>query len=233
MKEGSAAADGAAGAARPAPVIVFARAPVAGVAKTRLAPRLGAEGAARLHARLLERTLATALAADLGTVELCCAPDATHPFFARCAERFGVALTAQGPGDLGARMHAAFARIVPQAGAALLVGADCPALSPAYLREAAAALGSGNDAVFGPAEDGGYVLIGLARVASAAFSGIDWGAGTVMAATRERLRALGWRWRELAELWDVDRPEDLAKLAARIDDGARLLADAKQAGRRG
>jgi len=212
-------------AAPPTPIVVFARAPVAGAAKTRLAPRLGAAGAARLHALLVERAIATALAAGLGPVELCAAPDAAHPFFRRCAERFGIALAAQVGGDLGARMHAALARVAT-AGGALLIGSDCPALTPAYLRAAAAALASGGDAVFGPAEDGGYVLVGLRRVAPAVFDGIRWGAPSVMAETRERLRALRWRWHELAVLWDVDRPEDLARLAEAVDGGARLLAAA-------
>ena len=121
-------------------------------------------------------------------------------------------LTAQGPGDLGDRMHAAFRRALAGAPAAIVVGCDCPALTPDHLREAAAALAGGADAVLAPAEDGGYVLIGLTRVTQRLFNGIRWGESTVMADTRDRLAALGWRWRELETLWDVDRPEDLARL---------------------
>jgi len=95
----------------------------------------------------------------------------------------------------------------------LLIGCDCPALTAAYLREAAAALSGGNDAVLGPAEDGGYVLIGLARSPTAQlFEDIGWGTATVMQETRTRLARGNWRWRELAVLWDVDRPEDLRRL---------------------
>lgn len=212
------------------PVVVFARAPVAGAAKTRLAPRLGADGAARLHAALVERTVRTALDAGLGPVELCCAPDVAHPFFAHCAARYRIALAAQEPGDLGARMHAALARVAPQAGGALLIGSDCPAMTAGYLRAAAAALTAGADAVLGPAEDGGYVLIGLRRAAAEVFEAIAWGAPDVLAATRARLAALGWRWRELAALWDVDRPQDLDRLVERIDAGAQLIAEATRVG---
>lgn len=214
-------------AAAPIPVLVFARAPVAGAAKTRLAPRLGAVGAARLHALLVEHAIETALSARLGRVELCCAPDASHPFFAQCAERFGVALAAQAGGDLGARMYAALVRVATRGGA-LLIGSDCPALTPAYLRAAAAVLAGGEDAVFGPAEDGGYVLVGVQRGVPALFDGIDWGTPCVMTETRARLRALRWRWQELALLWDVDRPQDLERLAAHSDAGERLIAEALQ-----
>jgi hypothetical protein len=189
-------------------IIVFARAPVPGEAKTRLIPALGAEGAARLHARLVERTLATACAAGVGAVELCCAPDAAHPFFAACAARFGVALTAQGAGDLGARMHRALAAGLPAA----LVGSDCPAMTPDYLRAADAALRDDCDLVLGPAEDGGYTLVGANRLDPGCFGHIAWGGAGVMAAQRLRLRACGLRWTELAPLWDVDRPGDLERL---------------------
>src|SRR5689334_14734736 len=131
-------------------IAVFAKAPVAGEVKTRLVPTLGADGAARLHERLVEHALETAIAARLGPVELWCAPDPAHPFFEGCAQRFGVALRRQRGADLGARMHDAFAAT---GAPLLLIGSDCPALTPADLRACAAALGT-HDAVFVPAEDG-------------------------------------------------------------------------------
>jgi rSAM/selenodomain-associated transferase 1 len=199
------------------PVIVFAKAPRPGEVKTRLIPALGAAGAARLHERLVERTLATAAATAIGPVELCCAPDASDPVLAALARAHGAALAAQGHGDLGDRMHATFERTLARAPAAIVIGSDCPALTPQHLREAARALDAGCDAVLAPAEDGGYVLIGLTRVTHRLFNGVRWGESTVMAETRERLAALGWRWRELETLWDVDRPEDLARLGPLAD----------------
>jgi glycosyltransferase A (GT-A) superfamily protein (DUF2064 family) len=97
---------------------------------------------------------------------------------------------------------------------ALIMGSDCISLCPADIREAAAALERGADAVLGPAEDGGYVLLGLARASPALFNGIAWGGDRVLVDTRTRLRQLGWRWHELPVRWDVDRPEDLARLGA-------------------
>jgi len=200
------------------PILVFAKAPVPGEVKTRLVPALGAAGAAELHERLVDRTLATAAAAATGPVELCCAPDAAHPALAALARAHGATLAGQGPGDLGDRMHAAFRRSLAGAPAAIVIGCDCPALAPRHLREAAAALAGGHDAVIAPAEDGGYVLIGLRRAERSLFDGIGWGGAAVVAETRERLAALGWRWRELETLWDLDRPEDLARFGGHVAD---------------
>jgi rSAM/selenodomain-associated transferase 1 len=193
-------------------IIVFAKAPDAGRVKTRLAPVLGAAGAARLQARLTRRALETALAAGCGTVELWCAPLCRHPFFQRAATRYRVALRAQGRGSVGTRMQHAIERGLRSHARVVLMGSDCPSLKPAHLRAAARALRKGADAVFSPAEDGGYALIGARRSSPRLFSGIAWGTCEVMAETRRRLRSLGWRWHELPQVWDVDRPEDYARL---------------------
>ena len=193
--------------------MVFAKAPAPGRVKTRLIPALGANGAAQLQRQLIARTLRTAIAAGLGTPELWCAPDPHAPFFAACAKEQDVSLRAQGDGDLGARMARALESALALGASGLLIGCDCPVLTPEYLRTAAAALAAGDDAVFGPAEDGGYVLIGVARrPAAGLFEDIAWGTATVMQETRRWLARGNWRWRELAPLWDVDRPEDLPRV---------------------
>jgi len=174
-------------------VIVFARETRAGRVKTRLIPRLGADGAARLHARLLGRALATAREARLGEVILWSS-------------------RRQRGADLGARMAHALCASLRRAPRVILMGADVPALRPAHLRRAARWLAGGADAVFAPAEDGGYALVALRRCAPALFMDMEWGGTRVMADTRARLAALGWRWHELPEVWDVDRPEDLDRL---------------------
>ena len=175
-------------------VIVFARAPRAGAVKTRLIPLLGAQGAARLHARLLRHALRTARGARLGAVELW------------TAER------RQRGGDLGERMLHAFAHGLRRTKRVILIGSDCPVLRPRDLRQAARWLAGGADAVFAPAEDGGYALVALRRVSPRLFQGLEWGGAQVMAQTRVRLAALGWRWRELSVVWDVDRPQDYRRL---------------------
>jgi rSAM/selenodomain-associated transferase 1 len=203
-------------------VIVFAKAPVAGLAKTRLAPALGAEGAAALAARMLHHTLAQAVQAGLGPVELCGAPDAAHPALVAAAAAVGATLTAQGGGDLGSRMHRAFARVLAQHGHALVVGTDAPALDAAMLREAAASL-RGHDAVFVPALDGGYALVGLRRADPRWFRDMAWSTPGVMDATRQRLRDARVRWAELAPVADIDEPQDLVHLPAAWREGLPAL----------
>lgn len=194
-----------------ATVLVFARAPSPGRAKSRLVPRLGAWGAAHLQARLTRRALRTAREARCGPLELHGAPR-RHGVLVREARRVGAALHAQRGADLGARMLHALRGALRRHGAAILIGTDCPALRPADLQRAARALAAGHDAVFAPAEDGGYALIGLRRVTHRLFENITWGEAQVFAETRARLEALGWRWKALRTVWDVDRPQDLERL---------------------
>ena len=201
-------------------VAILARAPIPGAAKTRLIPALGAAGAARLQRWMLQRTVAMALVADVGPVSLWCAGDPAHPDFAVCRAFGRVDLHPQAEGDLGERMLAAVASSPTPAGT-LVIGTDCPALGAAHLRESARALG-GNDAVVIPAEDGGYVLVGMKTPAPEAFAGVDWGSARVMAQTRQRLAALGWRWHEADPLWDVDLPQDLERLYANYPDASAI-----------
>jgi rSAM/selenodomain-associated transferase 1 len=192
-------------------VILFAKAPVAGAVKTRLIPALGVDGAVELHKQLVVHALQILTAADVGPVEICCAPDASHPFFVDCSQRFGVTLTQQCDGDLGVRMQCAFDAALLTTSRALIIGADCPSISIEDVRLAAASLDA-HDAALIPADDGGYVLIGARATHASMFDGIDWGNATVLASQRERFRAIGWRWHEGTTRWDVDRPADLARL---------------------
>jgi glycosyltransferase A (GT-A) superfamily protein (DUF2064 family) len=174
-------------------VLVFAREPIPGRAKTRLIPRLGAFRAARLHARLTAHAMRTAAAAACGPVEL-------HD----TAKQRGA--------DLGSRMYHALSGALRRHRAVILIGTDCPALRPSDLRRAARLLAGGCEAVLTPVEDGGYVLIGVRRTSPRLFAGIEWGSPGVYAATVEKLDSLAYRWRALRMLWDVDRPEDLERL---------------------
>lgn len=193
-------------------LLIFAKAPVPGRVKTRLAGRLGARGAAELYKRLLRRTLGIARAARLCPVELWCAPDARHGFFADCRRDYGVRLRRQRGGDLGRRMNHALNRALAGKAYAVLIGGDCASLGAAELRQALARLAAGTGAVLGPAADGGYLLVGLRRPCPALFRGIAWSTPTVLAATRRRLDRAGLAWMELPAGWDVDTPADLRRL---------------------
>lgn len=187
----------------PIAIGILAKAPVPGLAKTRLAPLLGADGAAALQARFIAHTVATARDAAIGPVTLWCAPDTSDPVF----QASGVTLARQPDGDLGLRMLAALSH-----GPALVIGTDCPALRPDHLIAAANVLRDGGDAAILSADDGGYVLIGLRQPDPRLFADMMWSTDTVMAETRRRLARLGYLWREPARLWDVDRPEDLTRM---------------------
>lgn len=191
-------------------LLVFAREPIPGLVKTRLIPALGAVGAAHLYRALLQRALDAAIGVPGVAVELWCSgapPDGG--VCADLARRHGLALRHQGAGDLGQRMAQALGEALAGSERVVLIGSDCPGYHATYLTAAFAALG-GQDAVLGPAADGGYVLIGLRRPASDLFAGIPWGTDAVLAGTRAVLARLGWTWAELPYLQDIDRPEDLA-----------------------
>lgn len=196
--------------AEPFAVAVFAKAPVAGAVKTRLVPVLGKKGAARLQEWLVRRTLGVATRSGARAVSLWCAPDTTHPFFAACAREFSVTLREQTGEGLGERMRSAFDALLGDM-PALLMGSDCPSVSDTDLRRAAASLVT-HDVVLQPAEDGGYVLVGMRRPLPEMFEDIEWGTSTVMRDTRRRLRAAGATWREMPTRWDVDRPADVTRL---------------------
>lgn len=186
-------------------LLVFARAPVVGQAKTRLIPALGPEGATRLHGRLVWRALEVASGSGAGPVELWCAPDCSHEFFQECRRSFGCQLQPQTDGDLGQRMRAALEAGLP----AVLLGSDAPGLTADTVRTAVESLVRGSDCVLVPALDGGYVLIGLAVPAPRLFEGIGWGGSDVLEQTRRRCKQLGLRFVELVPCPDIDRPEDL------------------------
>jgi rSAM/selenodomain-associated transferase 1 len=202
---------------------VLAKAPIPGFAKTRLVPLLGAEGAAELHALLVERTLRTVRSAGLAGAALWCAPDRSHPFFATLAAGGALELRDQPEGDLGARLLAAALAHLGM-GPVVLVGTDCPGLTAGHLRDADAALAEGADAVILPAEDGGYAALGLRRVDPSLFAGIPWSSAEVLAATRARLRGLGWAVHEQRAVRDVDVPADVAWLVS-----SGLLAEGERA----
>ncbi|MDB5742923.1 MAG: hypothetical protein JWR68_1238 [Polaromonas sp.] len=195
-------------------LVIFAKAPVAGSVKTRLAPALGAQGAAALARRMLDHTLRQALAADAGVVELCMSPPPGDPAWRTMAMELPepVIRTAQAAGDLGQRMASAVHRITAGHGQpVLLMGTDCPALTAARISEAARQL-QAHDAVLVPVADGGYVLIGLKSPCPALFADMPWSTSAVAARTLQRMAALDLRvWRGPL-LHDIDEPADLVHL---------------------
>lgn len=186
----------------------FARAPQAGKVKTRMQPSLGPREACELHCELLVHT-----ASQLGRVpssarELWITGGVVHPWLSQVASHYGMTLYFQCGADLGERMLHALRDGLSRYRKVVLVGSDCPGLDPAYLVHAAKALDD-SDMVWGPATDGGYVLVGASRVDAACFRGIDWGSAAVMSQTLDRARQSDISLAMLPLRDDIDRPEDL------------------------
>ncbi len=201
------------GSTRPGPcrIVILAKAPIAGYAKTRLIPALGAEGAAQLGASLLLHTVERALAAAVGPVELCAAPNGHHRAWVCLDLPASLAWSDQGEGDLGARMARASRRTLAGGENVLLIGSDCPALGVEPLRRAAADLES-HDASLVPTSDGGYALLGLKRFDASLFLDMPWSTEAVSRLTLARLARIAWTVAMQPPLDDIDTPADLAKL---------------------
>ena len=199
-------------------LVVFAKAPLAGFAKTRLIPALGPEGAATLARHMLSHTLQQALAAGAQAVELCMSPAPSDPAWDGIALPPAVERTAQGEGDLGARMCRAVERALTlHQGPVLLMGTDCPALSARVIAEAARQL-EHHDAVLLPASDGGYVLIGLRQPDASLFTHMAWSTPVVAAETLRRMASLRLRVWHGPVLHDIDEPRDLDHLPAALKE---------------
>lgn len=209
----------------PTRIVIIAKAPIAGFCKTRLIPALGAQGAARLAQRMLERTVGFALAARLGPVELCVTPGLQAFDWQGLNLPDGLAWSEQGEGDLGARMGRAAERVTAGGEAILLIGTDCPGLDSSVMQSAAAAL-QDHEASLVPASDGGYVLLGLKRFAPTLFDAMPWSTDVVAEETRQRLAGLGWRVNSLTRLHDIDEPQDLAWLPAELQAGMPISTPA-------
>jgi rSAM/selenodomain-associated transferase 1 len=192
-------------------LLVFARAPVAGAVKTRLAAGIGARAAARFYRELVCATLDTAVGARLAPVELYVTPDTSHPFFRSLTQRWPISARCQQGANLGQRMYSALEHALRDSQFALLIGSDCPVMGADYLDQACRELQSGKDLIVGPAEDGGYVLIGARRCCQPLFESVPWGTDAVLQVTRARAQSLGLRYAELGVLWDIDTAADLQR----------------------
>jgi hypothetical protein len=215
-------------------LVLFARAPVAGGVKTRLAAALGLEGAARLYRAFLEDASRVYTGRGWDPV-LYADPDPDEPTLAAL---FGPPWRreAQAEGDLGRRLSDAF-RSERSRGAdpVAAVGSDHPALARGQLVELFEAIERGEDAALIPARDGGYCAIALSKRADpgSVFDGVPWSSPSTFEKTLERIHHLGLSVAVHEPAYDVDRPEDLewlrddlASRDPREDDYPRATAAA-------
>ena len=193
-------------------VLLFAREPVYGQVKTRLHASIGRRRAFDLHCAMLRYQVDNIQHSGLAPLELWVDGNPENPEIASLPLQ-EKARRQQGE-DLGQRMRMAVQSARSRAEAVVLVGTDCPSIDRGYLEYALEKLASGKQVVIGPAEDGGYVLLGVRDSWPQLFLDIPWGGDRVMTVSRQRIDQLGLDCEILPERWDVDRPEDLARLAS-------------------
>lgn len=199
--------------------LVFAKEPILGFVKTRMRSALSDQQALELH------TLLTTDVCENLTRWCVCPSDiyywqgagqvssAAPVFLAALSRRLGLNLRPQSDGDLGEKMSSAVANtFLEGVEGVVLLGADCPFITRATLIKLFEALRNGADAAIVPANDGGYVALALRSAEPYVFSGVDWGSEKVLAQTVARFKSLGWQYKCLPALSDIDRPEDLHAL---------------------
>jgi len=202
-------------------LMVFAKTPKPGHVKTRMQPVLSEQQSAQLHQQMIEHVLEEVLQSTIAPVQLWVGSEADY--WDELRERFPVSLHIQQGDDLGQRLTSGFESTLGTFQRALVIGTDCPFINAAYLQQAFDVLHKNNDCVIGPAFDGGYVMIGLSRLPSEFFSGIEWGSGRVLEQTRQTIQRLQLTHSELSMLNDIDRPTDLKHLAV-LPDFKRWLS---------
>ena len=192
---------------------IFGKAPVLGKVKTRLIQKLGARDALDLYLQIFERLMAE-LSASRFKTELWISPDKDHAFF----EPYAFARFQQAGPDLGGRMSTALRDGLNRHESVILVGTDLPLINRSYIEQAVSVLKT-HDVVLGPAEDGGYGLVGVKGEIPDMFSDIDWGSERVLSQTCARLNRDRLDYGLLPLIWDVDRPADLPRYEAWLGGG--------------
>ena len=195
-------------------ILLFAKAPIAGSVNTRLIPDIGVEKATNLQSNLIHQRLSMLTKAQLSQVILMCAPDIQHECFASCAEKYPVKLVAQSGCNLGERMFNGVSAALQTYKYCVVIGTDAPALDEVLIEQSIKVLHTDKEVVFVPAEDGGYVLLGMRHAHGVLFKDIDWGSAEVMQQSRHKLKMNKIPFRELTTCWDVDRLEDYQRYLA-------------------
>ena len=187
-------------------LVIFAKTPDAKTVKTRLKGALSDGERLRLYVSLMENTVCAAKAVTTAAAFIACWPPEGVRWF---SGRYGLPVFSQEGDDLGGRMDNAIERVLSMGFAkAAVVGVDVPEMSGEVIAEAFKMLDE-CDMVIGPAQDGGYYLIGLKKPCRRVFENIEWSSDTVLSRTLERAKEAGLSVGLIGTLRDIDRPEDL------------------------
>ncbi|MCG8325443.1 MAG: TIGR04282 family arsenosugar biosynthesis glycosyltransferase [Thiotrichales bacterium] len=231
-------------------LIIFTRKPEPGRVKKRLIAALGEHASADLYQQMVETTLDMAGTLGKTDVHVCISGDSDHRFAHRIEQVYGYACHAQSGRDLGERMARAISTGLEIYRQLVLIGCDCPGLNAEIIDTAFSHLAHGCTTVLGPANDGGYYLIGFSQsepehspasgngktgdgdrpyarpvteLLHKVFEAVPWGTSSVAEITRTRLQSLGASWEELPVLTDIDRPEDLEHYMEHLPCSIRSL----------
>lgn len=192
-------------------ILIFAKAPIPGQVKTRLTPAITPTQAAKLHEQLFHHTLNTVQQTQLAPIEIWTALEHTHPMF-QTYQQQNIPIHQQQGKTLGERLNHATQQTLKNSKKVIVIGSDCAILTKHYIQQAIIKLTTKNDCIIGPAEDGGYVLIGLQKHHPEIFNNINWGTNTVLKQTQQQLNKIKWSHQLLPTLWDIDRIEDVKRL---------------------
>lgn len=202
-------------------LIIFSKAPISGQVKTRLIPDIGQNKATQLHQYMLEQTVVMASKLKDTSCELHCSPNTEHVFFKHLSEKYNIKLLPQHGVQLGDKMAYAMKNALKESSHCVIIGTDCPFIDDAYIEQAFDAL-THSDVVLGPANDGGYVLIGSTIFNTELFSDVSWSTPEVLPQTIKNLNLLQLKYHKLNALTDVDTIEDLEHLSAQYLHNAFL-----------
>ena len=199
-------------------LIVFAKAPVAGQVKTRLIPELGLKQSLYVYERMLSRTVRLAKKSDFNSVKLFIDGNIRHSYFNSVKKRYGIRLYPQKGHDLGRRMFNAFQSVLNKYKYAVLIGSDCPGIVVNDLRTSLSLLKQDNDIVLGPANDGGYYLVGLKKNNDKLFNNIQWSTESVANETYRIVKELNWKLSKLPVHTDIDNSRDLRAYSKKLNN---------------
>lgn len=186
-------------------VVIMAKAPARDSVKTRLRGRLSDGDRLRLYTRLLNMTVERLRSVPGVESFISYWPPSSRGYFGR----FGLGCFPQPEGDLGLKMHVVLSEVLSRGfGKAAVVGVDIPGLDARVVKRALGLLDH-SDVVFGPAEDGGYYLVGMKKPAPGLFEGIEWSSEDTLGKSLGRASAMGLRVALAEGLGDIDTVEDL------------------------
>ena len=189
-------------------ILLFAKAPVEGKVNTRLIADIGVKAATKLQHDLIQQRLSMLKQANLCTVTLMCSPDVQDDYFISCKDSYPITLLEQSGADLGKRMLNGIKQALQQYKYCIVIGTDAPVLDEVLISQAIERLKTDAEVVFVPAEDGGYVLVGLHKPYEFLFQDISWGSAEVMQQSTSKLKKNAISFSELSTCWDIDRLED-------------------------